>query len=127
MLPIALATVLVSSCSPNDVASTVEHGQKAAPPSVTRANTDSWVGRWNGPEGTYLRISGVNGSYEITITDLDRAYEFRGVTVGDHVEFQRNGTSESIKPSNGDETGMKWLAGKTDCLKIKAGEGFCRD
>lgn len=124
---IALLTALVSSCSPNDSASTVQHGQKGSAPAAASAHTDGWIGRWNGPEGTYLQISGGKGSYQITITDLDRAYEFRGATVGDHIEFERNGTNESIKPSNGDETGMKWLAGKTDCLKIKAGEGFCRD
>ena len=39
----------------------------------------------------------------------------------------RDGRAESIAATTGDETGMKWLAGKTNCLTIKVGEGYCRD
>jgi len=111
----------------SDASPAVKHGEQGATSAVATATTDSWVGRWNGPEGTYLEISGGKGSYEITIMDLDRARTFQAVTVEDHIEFQRDGTNESLKSSNGDETGMKWLAGKADCLTIKPGEGFCRD
>jgi hypothetical protein len=89
--------------------------------------TDSWVGRWNGPEGTYLDIAGANGAYEITVKDLDAPRTFAGAAAGNRIEFRRDGATESIGATNGDETGMKWLAGKTNCLTIKAGEGFCRD
>jgi hypothetical protein len=34
---------------------------------------------------------------------------------------------ETLEARNGDETGMKWLAGKTDCLTVKPGEGYCLD
>jgi hypothetical protein len=91
------------------------------------ALTDSWVGRWRGPEGTYLEIAAVNGAYEITVKDLDAARTFTGSAVGNRIEFRRDGAAESIGATNGDETGMKWLAGKTNCLTIKLGEGFCRD
>jgi len=111
----------------SDAASTVERGQKGATSAAASAPTDSWIGRWKGPEATFLEISGGKGSYEIEIMDLDRARTFHGATAGDHIEFQRDGTNESLKPSSGDATGMKWLAGKIDCLTIKAGEGFCRD
>ena len=50
---------------------------------------DGWIGRWQGPEGTYLEVAGADGKFEIT--------------------------------------GMKWLAGKTDCLTVRLGEGYCRD
>ena len=89
--------------------------------------TDAWVGRWNGPEGTYLEIAGAGGVYEITVKDLDAARTFRGNAAGDRILFLRGGTTESLRATNGDETGMKWLAGKANCLTIKSGEGFCRD
>jgi hypothetical protein len=91
------------------------------------AATDDWVGRWNGPEGTYLTIAGANGTYEITIKDLDAARTFAGAAAGGRIEFRRDGVRESIAATDGDATGMKWLAGKAQCLTIKAGEGFCRD
>ena len=94
---------------------------------ASAASTDSWAGRWNGPEGTYLDIAGANGAYEITVKDLDAARTFAGAAVGNRIEFRRDGATESIRATNGDETGMKWLAGKTNCLTIKLGEGFCRD
>ena len=86
--------------------------------------TDSWTGQWNGPEGTYLQISGTHGAYTITIKDLDRARTFPGSTVDDHIEFRRDGRNESLRASSGDATGMKWLAGKTDCLTVRSGEGY---
>ena len=89
--------------------------------------TDAWAGRWNGPEGTYLAIAGSGGVYEITIKDLDAARTFNGNAVGDRVEFRRDGRVESVAATTGDGTGMKWLAGKTNCLTIKVGEGYCRD
>lgn len=91
------------------------------------APTDDWVGRWNGPEGTYMTITGANGTYEITIKDLDAARTFAGAAAGGRIEFLRDGVRESIEATDGDATGMKWLAGKAHCLTIKTGEGFCRD
>ena len=89
--------------------------------------TDDWVGRWNGPEGTYPAIAGSAGVYEITIKDLDTARTFSGSAAGNRIEFRRDGAAESIRATTGDETGMKWLAGKTNCLTVKVGEGYCRD
>ena len=103
----------------------VIHGCTAGDPPGT--TTDAWLGRWTGPEGTYLELAGANGAYEVTIKDLDAARTFAGATAGDRIEFQRDGVAESIRATNGDATGMKWLAGKTNCLTIKPGEGYCRD
>jgi hypothetical protein len=91
------------------------------------SSTDAWLGRWTGPEGTYLEIAGANGAYEITVKDLDRARTFSGSSVGDGIEFRRDGATEVLRATDGDATGMKWLAGKKNCLTIKAGEGYCRD
>ena len=103
----------------------VAHGCTTGDPAG--AATDAWVGRWIGPEGTYLELAGANGAYEVTIKDLDAARTFTGAAAGDRIEFRRDGATESIRATNGDATGMKWLAGKVNCLTIKPGEGYCRD
>lgn len=89
--------------------------------------TDAWVGTWNGPEGTSLLIVGTDGNYTITIADLDGATQYQGATTGDQIAFEREGIKETIQASNGTDTGMKWLAEKSDCLRVKLGEGWCRD
>jgi len=88
---------------------------------------DKWLGKWNGPEGTFLQLVGGNGKYEVTIQNLDGPRTFQGQAAGDHVEFERNGVRESLRATNGATTGMKWLSGKSNCLTVRAGEGYCRD
>lgn len=89
--------------------------------------TDDWVGRWNGPEGAWLEVSGSGGRYEITVNNLDGARTFEGRSRGDRIEFERDGTLEILRPTDGEGTGMKWLTGGEDCLTIRPGEGYCRD
>lgn len=85
-------------------------------------------GKWTGPEGTYLNVTKKDGKFSIEIKDLDSAKTFEGTAKGDTIEFTRNGKTETIKHATGDETGMKWLAGKKDCLVVtKGSEGFCRN
>lgn len=89
--------------------------------------TDTWVGKWTGPEGTFLQLTGGNGQYQGTIQNLDGPRTFQGHATGDRIEFKRNGMQESLRATNGVETGMKWLSEKSDCLTVRAGEGYCRD
>ncbi len=89
--------------------------------------TDQWLGQWNGPEGTFLRLAGGNGNYTIVIQNLDGPQNFQGSAVGDQIQFERHGVKESIRATDGAETGMKWLADKSHCLTIRPGEGYCRD
>jgi hypothetical protein len=89
--------------------------------------TDAWLGRWTGPEGTYLVLSKNGDRYSVLIQSLDGPATYVGIRAADHIEFQRNGLIESIRAGNGQATGMKWLLEKNDCLVIKTGEGFCRD
>jgi len=89
--------------------------------------TDAWIGKWIGPEGTFLEISGGRGSYRLIIQNLDGPRTFEGKAKGDHIEFERDDKVESIRSTDGGGTGMKWLATKENCLVIKLGEGFCRD
>ena len=89
--------------------------------------TDQWVGKWNGPEGTFLQINGKSGTYDIVIKNLDGPANFKGNSTGSEIQFLRNGKPESIQATNGEGTGMKWLVGKSHCLKIGKSEGYCKD
>jgi nitrous oxide reductase accessory protein NosL len=85
------------------------------------------LGRWNGPEGTFLLLEGEGGKYVVTIQNLDGPRTFDGKGDGNTVTFVRDGKNMSIRPTNGAGTGMKWLAGRKDCVVIDTGEGYCRD
>lgn len=91
-----------------------------------KAASDKWAGQWNGPEGTYLQISGGEGKYEITVKNLDGPRHFNGTAAGEGIEFVRDGVRESLRATDGQGTGMKWLAPKSECLVVRAGEGYCR-
>ena len=86
----------------------------------------SWLGQWNGPEGTFLSISPASKGFEIVIQNLDGPRIFQAVAVDHQLSFERDGKQEKIYATNGIGTGMKWLADKNDCLAIRPGEGFCR-
>ncbi len=89
--------------------------------------TDQWLGTWYGVEGTLLQIAGGEGKYKLTIETLDGPRVLQGIASGDQIQFERDGVKESIHASNGEETGMKWLSDKTNCLTVVIGEGYCRD
>lgn len=97
------------------------------PPAIAEVASDAWIGQWNGPEGTFLRIAGGQGRYEITIQNLDGPRRFPGRGAGDLIEFERDGTVERLTPTSGADTGMKWLSDKQRCLTVRRGEGYCRD
>jgi len=117
LVSFALLGIVVSACSDNS---------QVSEPSRADAVTDKWLGQWSGPEGTFLRLTGGSGKYEIVIQNLDGPRNFQGRTDGDRIHFERDGVKESIRATNGADTGMKWLADKTNCLTIKTGEGYCR-
>ena len=81
----------------------------------------------NGSEGTYLEISKSGDKYEIRIKDLDKMQTYRGTAAADRISFERNGKAETIRSGNGQQTGMKWLADKRNCLVIRLGDAYCRD
>jgi hypothetical protein len=92
-----------------------------------RVASDAWLGEWTGPEGTFLRIAGGQGIYQVTVRDLDGPRTFAGEGIALGIEFRRDGMRELIRATDGPGTGMKWLTEKHDCLVIRPGEGFCRD
>jgi hypothetical protein len=101
--------------------------ETASAVAVQNIATDQWIGQWNGPEGTSLKITGGNGKYEIIIQNLDGPQNYTGISIDNGIQFERNGIMEKIEATNGAETGMKWLSEKSNCLTIHKGEGFCRD
>lgn len=118
----------VSISSPASMSTAAFSSATSSAPTTSVA-TDAWLGKWIGPEGTFLEISGGNGSYEITIQDLDGPIKYQGTSSGNgnQISFERNGATETIQASTGAETGMKWLAEKSNCLRVREGEGWCKD
>ncbi|WP_137864525.1 MULTISPECIES: hypothetical protein [unclassified Sphingomonas] len=91
---------------------------------------DGWVGRWKGVEGTYLAVSKGKdaGTYTLEMQyTLDDKGSFEGKGTREGIAFERPDGKQVLKASDGDATGLKYLAGKKDCLTVKTGEGYCRD
>lgn len=119
-------TLFVAGCEKsNSVSPPVAAANPSAATSVPI--TDKWLGKWIGPEGTFLQLAGGNGKYDIIIQNLDGPRTLQGMARGDQIEFERHGVKESIRATNGAETGMKWLSEKSNCLTVRASEGYCRD
>ena len=94
------------------------------------AETPDFTGKWIGVEGTYLNVAAKPGG-GVTLDmqwglDADMKGKFDGTVTPAGITFTRGGVAEVLKPTDGDATGLKWLAGKTDCLTVKSGEGYCR-
>ncbi len=118
--------LFVAGCTERDAGSAQE---KAASPitSAVAPASDKWLGKWTGPEGTFLQLTGGSGKYAVTIQNLDGPRTFPGKAVKTGIAFERDGVREVIRASNGVETGMKWLTEKSNCLTVRTGEGFCKD
>lgn len=88
----------------------------------------AWTGKWTGPEGMYATITSADGKVSINMqSDLDTKGTYEGMVSPDGIRFKRGEEMLLLKKATGDETGLKYLAGKKDCLMVKAGEGYCRD
>ena len=111
---------------PSSAATNPRPKPAVAPTWATNLPND-WLGKWVGPEGTYLVLSKNADKYVIEIHSLDGPATYEGTSAGDRIEFQRNGKTESIHEGSGANTGMKWLLEKKYCLIIRTGEGFCRE
>jgi hypothetical protein len=135
MLPIALALTLAACGKQAEAPLPAPTPSKpaSAPTSVAASaaaateSPDRWIGRWQGPEGTFVEVASESGAYRVTVQNLDglRRFEARAAP-GGGLSFVRDGVTETLRAGNGAATGMKWLADKQDCLVVKAGEGYCR-
>lgn len=107
----------------------VPAGNATTPVEVARVEAD-YVGKWIGPEGLVLDVKAKPGGGVTIINQwtLDDEGTFEGSVTAEGLRFTRNGETVTASPSDGDATGMKWLAGKKNCLTVKVGsEGYCRD
>jgi hypothetical protein len=123
--------VALAACSPAKAPETSAAAPEAAAPQTAVAEpaaTDAWLGKWIGVEGNTLTIeaTGVKGAYAITEGTLDGVKRYGGKAEGDRIALVDAGASGAIRAATGDETGLKYLAGKTNCLVIESGRGFCR-
>ncbi|KQM57812.1 MULTISPECIES: hypothetical protein [unclassified Sphingomonas] len=101
-------------------------------PSATGTATlgaNHYLGRWIGVEGMVLNVSDpAQGEVKLDMQyDLDNKGSYTGTITPEGIRFQRGAETLLLRPSDGDATGLKWLAGKKDCLTVKSGEGYCRD
>lgn len=120
---------LTTCCLLLGIAGCEKPPQPPAVPPLPPAAADlgPWLGRWNGPEGTFLELAREGQGLRVTIQNLDGPKTYAGAVATDHIEFERDGQVESIRATTGRETGMKWLVDKSQCLTVRTGEGFCRD
>ncbi|WP_262408023.1 hypothetical protein [Sphingopyxis sp. OPL5] len=100
-----------------------------ADPATAPHRFASWAGKWTGVEGMFVTITpGEPGKYKLEMqSDLDTKGTYDGNDSEHGIKFKRGNEELSLRRGNGDETGLKWLAGKKECLIVKDGEGYCRD
>lgn len=110
----------------------VEPGPAVLPTPEPLSPSDRYVGHFVGVEGMFLDVEAtpVPHRYKLTMQwDLDHRGTFyaeqRPLELG--LDFYRQGKLERLQSSTGDATGLKYLAGKKDCLTVEPGEGYCRD
>lgn len=99
-------------------------------PAASHAHAD-FAGEWIGPEGLFANVVlAAPGEYILTIAgDLDapaQGIQYQGRDAAGGIVFVRGNQTLLLKRVTGDKTGLKYLDGKTDCLMVQDGEGFCR-
>jgi hypothetical protein len=113
--------------------------QPPASPTVANpaeAAIQKLVGTWDGPEGTYAKVTekmGADGKqqnprrFTVELKNLDKAETFEGKAKDGAIEFTRKGKTETLKAATGVETGMKGYDKETNCVVVtKGSEGFCK-
>jgi hypothetical protein len=108
---------------------TVPDDTATADPANAPHRFADWAGKWTGVEGMYVTITPAEpGKYKLEMqSDLDTKSSYDGEDSEHGIKFKRGGEDLSLRRGSGDETGLKYLAGKKDCLIVKPGEGYCRD
>jgi len=151
VMAIGAMALMLAGCNPasppeaenaaaNDIAATENETAMATTDDLVDANAGNaeaaetpaspaggWAGRWTGPEGLYLDIKPEGDGFVLKMKyTLDDEGTFKGRAEGDGIVFERAGKQETLRAATGDETGMKWLAGKKECVMVAVGEGYCR-
>lgn len=116
---------LVNGCDNQPSAPVAETPQQKA--DIISDRLSAWMGKWDGPEGTYLKLEKSGEGYGVIIRDLDKEERYLGVASDMRIRFHRENKEEYIRLAPGRKTGVKWLLDKPYCLMIKQGEAYCRD
>lgn len=125
-----LLALIAAACTPATDKDAAAGGATTPTPAAPAIPSyDQWVGTWTGPEGLFVTISDEGkGRYTLTMqSDLDTRATYAGTATAQGIAFERGGKPKLLKKATGEDTGLKWLADKRDCLMVDAGEGFCRD
>lgn len=138
----AAALVLLAGCekaeapAPSKTATTDVPVESAAPETPLAGDAaaaphrfSNWAGKWSGIEGMYATITPAEpGKYKLEMqSDLDTKGIYDGEDSEHGIKFKRGSEELTLRAGSGDETGLKNLAGKKQCLIVKQGEGYCRD
>lgn len=121
--------------APAPAETTTEVPVETAPPADATAAAAAphrfanWAGKWTGVEGMYVTITPADpGRYKLEMqSDLDTRGSYDGRDSEHGIQFERGGEQLSLTRASGNQTGLKYLAAKTECLIVKTGEGYCRD
>ncbi|MGO2241903.1 MAG: hypothetical protein ACTH5D_09130 [Halomonas sp.] len=135
---LALSTmILISECSSENeppASSTATSDTATEQNQPHYETTDQWVGRWIGVEGLFLEISKDEsagpGQYLLEMQyglDAEQSGTFEGQATAEGINFSREDGQQLLRAGDGEDTGMKWLLEKEDCLIAATGEGYCRD
>ena len=128
----AISCLLISACKKVEEVPVADATEAVTVPEQTvtaMVDVADWAGKWTGPEGLYVIVTpGTEGKIALEMqSDLDTKGSYEGTATADGVSFKRGDEMLMLKQATGDQTGLKYLAGKKNCLMVKSGEGFCRD
>ena len=132
LISAAISVLILGACQKANKAPAAEPTESVTAPEnaiVETMDVAAWAGKWTGPEGLYVNITpGDNGKIMLEMqSDLDTKGSYEGTTTAEGIAFKRGEETLTLRQATGDETGLKYLAGKIDCLMVKSGEGYCRD
>ena len=128
----AISCLLISACKKVEEVPVADATEAVTVPEQTvtaMVDVADWAGKWTGPEGLYVIVTpGTEGKIALEMqSDLDTKGSYEGTATADGVSFKRGDEMLMLKQATGDQTGLKYLVGKKNCLMVKSGEGFCRD
>lgn len=84
-------------------------------------SADGLVGRWTGPEGTFVDVTPAGDGYRLVIRSGDSLAVFAGTVAGEGIAFTRGGAPCGLVASQDERRD-----GKT-CVVVAPGEGYCRE
>jgi len=116
-----IAAALTAGCEAQNQPPTPSLAANAAPRKI-----DEWIGRWNGPG---RNLSGNLEKWR-HLRNPDQGFG-QGANLPRNRDERRyfireKRKAETIRSGNGEQTGMKWLLDKKNCLVTRYGEGYCR-